>query len=223
MTIRPTILIADNQDITRAGLHSYVNVTLKEWDVSDVFNKSDLIKAVENCGEVIVIIDYTLFDFHSIEELLIILKRFPDSIWIMFSSELSIDFIRRAAAEDKISMVLKENSGEEIKSALLAASKGCRFLSTQIAHMLQDTAKNDEINNSNSSAKKLLTPTEIEILKLIAQGLSVKEMANQRFSSTHTIITHKKNIFRKLGINNVYEATRYALRAGLIEIVEYYI
>jgi DNA-binding NarL/FixJ family response regulator len=69
----------------------------------------------------------------------------------------------------------------------------------------------------------VLTPSEIEILKLIARGKSAKEIAAERVSSIHTIITHKKNIFRKLEVNNVYEATKYALRAGLIEMVEYYI
>ena len=70
---------------------------------------------------------------------------------------------------------------------------------------------------------EVLTVTEIDILKLIAHGKSVKEIALERTSSIHTIITHKKNIFRKLGVNNVYEATKYTLRAGLIEMVEYYI
>lgn len=69
----------------------------------------------------------------------------------------------------------------------------------------------------------VLTATETDILKLIARGKSVKEIAAERISSVHTIVTHKKNIFRKLGVNNVYEATRYALRAGLVELVEYYI
>lgn len=58
---------------------------------------------------------------------------------------------------------------------------------------------------------------------MIARGKSVKEIAAERFSSTHTIITHKKNIFRKLGVNNVYEATKYAIRAGIVEMMEYYI
>ena len=52
---------------------------------------------------------------------------------------------------------------------------------------------------------------------------AVKEIAAERNSSIHTITTHKKNIFRKLQINSVYEATKYALRAGLLEMVEYYI
>ncbi|MDY6099278.1 MAG: LuxR C-terminal-related transcriptional regulator, partial [Bacteroidaceae bacterium] len=54
-----------------------------------------------------------------------------------------------------------------------------------------------------------------------AYGKSVKEIAAERNSSVHTITTHKKNIFRKINVNTIYEATKYALRAGLLEMVEY--
>ena len=57
----------------------------------------------------------------------------------------------------------------------------------------------------------------------IALGMTTKEIAEKRFSSFHTVNTHRKNIFRKLGVNNVHEATKYALRAGLIDSAEYYI
>ncbi|MBP7985385.1 MAG: response regulator transcription factor, partial [Bacteroidaceae bacterium] len=69
----------------------------------------------------------------------------------------------------------------------------------------------------------LLTPTETEILKDIALGMTTKEIAEKRISSFHTVNTHRKNIFRKLKVNNAYEATKYALRAGLIDSAEYYI
>ena len=68
-----------------------------------------------------------------------------------------------------------------------------------------------------------LTPTETEILRDIALGLTTREIAEKRFSSFHTVNTHRKNIFRKIGVNNVHEATRYALRAGLVDSAEYYI
>jgi DNA-binding NarL/FixJ family response regulator len=68
-----------------------------------------------------------------------------------------------------------------------------------------------------------LTSTEMEVLRRIALGKSVKEIAAERNSSIHTIATHKKNIFRKINVNTIYEATKYALRAGLVEMVEYYI
>ena len=68
-----------------------------------------------------------------------------------------------------------------------------------------------------------LTKTEQEVLKDIALGMTTKEIAAKRFSSFHTVNTHRKNIFRKLGVNNVHEATKYALRAGLVDAAEYYI
>ena len=68
-----------------------------------------------------------------------------------------------------------------------------------------------------------LTLTETEILKDIALGMTTREIAEKRFSSFHTVNTHRKNIFRKLGVNTVHEATKYALRAGLVDSAEYYI
>lgn len=76
---------------------------------------------------------------------------------------------------------------------------------------------------AGSRRKVNLTKTETEILKDIALGMTTKEIAEKRFSSFHTVNTHRKNIFRKLGVNNVHEATKYALRAGLVDSAEYYI
>ena len=69
----------------------------------------------------------------------------------------------------------------------------------------------------------ILTETETEIVRAIAQGKTTKEIANERFSSVHTINTHRKNIFRKLGINSAHEVIKYALRAGLVYSSEFYI
>ena len=57
----------------------------------------------------------------------------------------------------------------------------------------------------------------------IAMGLTTREIAEKRFSSFHTVNTHRKNIFRKLGVHTIHEATKYALRAGLIDASDYYI
>lgn len=216
MTTRSTFILADNQDITRAGIRSFIVQMFKGPHFEEASRKSELIEAMDKCGEGVVILDYTLFDFHRIEEFLILQKRFPGFSWVLFSSELSEDFIRRASVEENVGMVLKENSGDEIRSALTCAVNGERFLCHHVANLLLSTTGKREVSD-------VLTPAETEVLKLIAKGMSVKEIAMERVSSAHTIITHKKNIFRKLGINNVYEATRYALRAGLVEMMEYYI
>ena len=213
-----TFILADNQDITRAGLHYYLSLIALDHQERAVANKNELLAALKGCnGKAVVILDYTLSDLQNIEELLIIGKRFPDSRWLLFSNELSESLIRRMAAEPDVSLLLKECPSEEITAALKCIIKGERYLCHQIANLLLTRT------SKPSDSHSLLTPTEVDILKLVAQGKSVKEIAQLRTSSIHTIITHKKNIFRKLEVNNVHEATKYALRAGLIEMMEYYI
>ena len=108
------------------------------------------------------------------------------------------------------------NGNIHMGSALRCATRAERFLCHQITNLLIE-------ERTQKADQGKLTPTETEILKLIAKGKSVKEIAAERTSSVHTIITHKKNIFRKIEVNNVYEATKYALHAGLVDLMEYYI
>lgn len=216
MDNKTTFVIADNQDITRMGMRAYITAFAEEVHILEAATKKELMRILAEHPDGIVILDYTLFDLQSVDELLIIARRFPDARWILFSSELGEQLIRRLSVESAVSMILKENVGEEIRTALACAVRHERFLCHQITNLLL-------IRVEQPQPQSLLTATEIEVLKLIARGKSVKEIAAERVSSIHTIITHKKNIFRKLDVNNVYEATKYALRAGLVDMVEYYI
>lgn len=211
-----TFLLADNQAITRMGLQACIAALFDQSAAIVVGDKKELVAALEQAPDATVILDYTLFDIRGIDELLVLRTRFADASWVLFSNELSEDLIRRMCQLDNVSIALKENSAEEINAALACASRGERYLCHQITSLIAG-------GFTGNTVAQLLTPAETEILKLIARGLSAKEIAAERFSSTHTIITHKKNIFRKLGVNNVYEATKYALRAGLVEMMEYYI
>lgn len=216
MDRKVTFIIADNQAITRMGMHGYISMLFEDSEIIDVTHKQALIQALMEHKDSIVVFDYTLFDLGGIDEFLILEKCFPEAYWILFSNELSENFIRRLSVEEHVGMVLKENSEEEIHSALSCARNGERFLCHQVTNLLI-------IHSGKSEQRTMLTATETDILKSIARGKSVKEIAAERVSSIHTIISHKKNIFRKLGVNNVHEATKYALRAGLVEMVEYYI
>ena len=72
--------------------------------------------------------------------------------------------------------------------------------------------------------RKALSEEDVELaVKMQRDGKTTKEIAAERFSSIHTVTTHRKNIFRKLGINTAHEAVKYALRAGLIDPSEFYI
>lgn len=180
-------------------------------------NKEQLIKALQQAPESVVICDYTQFDFSGPEDLQIIVDRFARSNWLLFSEELSTDFVRMiTASSSRVGVLLKTCLQEEIEQALDFALRGKRYICQEMTELL--------ISSVPETAEPVkLTKTEKEILRDIALGMTTKEIAERRFSSFHTVNTHRKNIFRKLGVNNVHEATKYAFKAGLVDAAEYYI
>jgi DNA-binding NarL/FixJ family response regulator len=214
-----TIILADNQDITKTGLGYLCSRLPGTWTIQQAGNKKVLIQLLSASLDTVVILDYTLFDLSGVEELLILNDRFhPD--WILFSEDLSMDFIQRVTLNNEsFSIILKDCSLDEIEIALrLAILRSERYLCHRVTNLLANKKHSSDFDD-----RPILTSTEWEILKLIALGKTTKEIAEERFSSTHTITTHRKNIFRKLDVNNVHEATKYALRAGIVDLAEYYI
>lgn len=208
------IILADNQDITYAGL-IHVCHSVSSLPHLRVEDKAALIERLKACPRAVVVIDYTLFDINDIDELLIFSQRFAGVHWVIFSEDLSRDFVRQLILTSaNFSIVLKESSLGEIKTAIANAIDGTRFVCQRMTEMLLMPTEHCE-------EKVKLTKTETEILRDIATGMTTKEIAENRFSSFHTVNTHRKNIFRKLGVNNVHEATKYALRAGLVDSAEY--
>lgn len=186
-------------------------------------NKAELIQQLRLHPGAVVILDYTSFDFVSSDELIVLHERFKEADWLLFSDELSIGFLRQVLFSSmSFGVVLKDNSKEEILTALQCASRKERFICNHVSNLLLS-------GNSQTSLlhpiqqNDLLTPAERSILKEIALGKTTKEIAVERNLSFHTINSHRKNIFRKLGVNNAHEATKYAMKAGIVDLVEYYI
>lgn len=211
------IVLADNQDITRAGL-MYVCGSLDGVTCKQAADKTEMIEQLKSHSDAVVVLDYTLFDINDIDELEILHERFPLVHWILFSFDLSTDFVKRAIATSPLfSVLLKESPLSEIRDCIRYASRRQRFICQRMAELLLAPSTTSPVEDVK------LTPTELEILKDIALGMTTKEIAEKRFSSFHTVNTHRKNIFRKLSVNTVHEATKYALRAGLVDSAEYYI
>ena len=213
-----TLVIADNQDITKAGILYLTDKMPEVGLVTEAADKKELLRLLVRYPDAVVLLDYTLFDLNSADELIIPQERFERISWILFSEELSEDFIRRIIfSSETFSIVLKDSFLEEIRMAIFSAFRSQRFICNRINNLLSDR------KTGLQKEHPVLTSTETEILKSIALGKTTKEIAAERFSSIHTITTHRKNIFRKIEVNNLHEATRYALRAGIIDSAEYYI
>lgn len=210
------IILADNQDITRAGL-LYVFEQIGVENVVTATDKAALLDKLRDNPCSVVILDYTLFDFSGDSELLILGERFKNAFLVLFSEELSLDFVRRMVGTSlSVSVLLKESPMSEITDCLKQALAHKRYICQRMLEMMLIPANTLE-------SKVPLTKTETEILRDIALGMTTKEIAEKRFSSFHTVNTHRKNIFRKIEVNNVHEATKYAIKSGLVDTADYYI
>ena len=209
-------IIADNQELTDYALQSL----LKRDEGSAIFRAVDragLTELLKEHEDAVVFLDYTLFDFADEDQLLIVAERFSLSEWILISDELTPQFIRRVVySSHQFSLVFKDGPMSEIREALQSVNRHTRYLSQRALETIISQQQEEE-------KPDILTSTETEIIKAIALGKTTKEIAAERFSSVHTVTTHRKNIFRKLGINTAHEAVKYALRAGLIDPSEFYI
>ena len=209
-------ILADNQELTRFALESLIRQK-GENDIYKASDKAGLVQLLKEHENAVVLLDYTLFDFADEDQLLIIAERFSLSQWVLFSEELTPQFIRRVIySSHQFSMVFKDGPMSEIRETLQAVNRHSRYLSQRALESIIAQQQEEETSS-------ILTQTEKEIVKGIALGKTTKEIAAERFSSIHTVTTHRKNIFRKLGINTAHEAVKYALRAGLIDPSEFYI
>jgi DNA-binding NarL/FixJ family response regulator len=209
-------IIADNQELTRFALESLI----QKKETATVYRASDkasLVALLKEHESAVVLLDYTLFDFADEDQLLIVAERFALSEWILISDELTAQFLRRVVySSHQFSIVFKDGPLKEVRDALQAVTRHERFISQRALEVIINQQYEDE-------KPDILTATETEIVKAIAQGKTTKEIATERFSSIHTITTHRKNIFRKLGVNTAHEVVKYALRAGLVDSSEFYI
>jgi DNA-binding NarL/FixJ family response regulator len=210
-------ILADNQELTAFALKTLIREH-ESATVHHAADKDELVSQLQKEERSIVVLDYTLFNIQDEEQLLIIIERFPRAQWLMVSDDLTVQVMRKLVYTVRnVSIVFKDSPFKLFHHAIDYAIRGERYLCQRAAEVLICQQANDEQH------PKVLTQTELEILRGVAQGKTTKEIANERYSSIHTINTHKKNIFRKLQVNTAHEAIKYAFRAGLVDPSEFYI
>ncbi len=209
-------ILADNQDLTRFAIERIIREDERN-QVRRARDKAGLLQLLQENENSTVVLDYTLFNFVDEDQLLVISERYAMTNWLLLSDELTEKFLRRIIySSHAFSVVFKDSPIQHIREALLSAGQGQRYISQRAMEMLLESRREE-------GETEVLTATEMAIVKLISQGKTTKEIATERFSSIHTITTHRKNIFRKLNVNTAHEVIKYALRAGWVDPSEFYI
>lgn len=211
------LIIAEKQDLTLLGLQYIAQQTLFIKQVLYAKDFKTLQALLFYSPDAIVILDPLAFsELQELKNIQHLSQVNHQASWIMLFSDLSNwTLISGVVKSGSYSVVLKSSSEVHIRKALQQAIERKRF----VVELLQD--KLTDQGKTHTQAMHLLTASEIDVLREIASGKTTKLIAFEKNLSIHTIVTHRKNIFRKLEINNVHDAIRYAIKAGLTHKDDY--
>jgi len=214
MNPKGTILIADTQFLTTEALKSIL--TAEGYRVSTVSDRAELLEYLQQQEASVIITDYLLFDFRSINDIRELGAQYPGSPVLLLTNTVNQMQIKELNNAGIRNIALKSDDRIELLQAVKSAIKGKKAYSGSVLDILlkQDGPAEDAC---------LLTTSEIEIVRLISTGLTTKEIATRKHVSFHTVTTHRKNIFRKLGVSSSPELMMFAIKAGLIDNIEYHI
>jgi DNA-binding NarL/FixJ family response regulator len=214
-SMRPFIL-ADNQYVTRKGISALLEQLFLTDKIVEVSSRVEFMEKLAACPEAAVVLDYTLFDLLE-AQMMNVRQKYRQTTWLLFSDELSKPFLRRVLLSGQpFGVVMKTDPEDDLVAALKHTARGETYLCDLAAQVLREGVPVQEPRDT-------LTASERAVLHEIARGKTTREIALEQHLSFHTINTHRKNIFRKLEVNNVYEAIKHAIRAGIIDLTEYYI
>jgi DNA-binding NarL/FixJ family response regulator len=208
------ILIADDFPIVRTGLRKLLDA---KPDFEVVAEAEDGAEAVEKALKEdvhLVILDVSMPRMTGIQAALELHKRKPEIKLIMLSMHDSEQFLFEALKAGASGYVLKSQADTDIVEACRAAMRGNSFLyPSAVTTLIRDYVE----RGGEKEHFDVLTQRELEVLKLIAEAHSSKEIAAELFISIKTVERHRQNILDKLGMRDRVELTRYAIRRGLTQ------
>lgn len=207
------IIIADSHFLSRKGLAVLLGenddfvLLVEASGTTELINQSNFYKPD------LIIIDYTSVNY-SLEGLQQIVKKYPKTKFLAITELQSNEIISKGLKIGITSHLLKDCDQEEIIEAIYKTAKGEKFICGKIANaILQE--KSATISEYSCQGMNI-SEREMEIITLIAEGYSNKEIADKLFLSTHTVTTHRKNIMNKLGVNNTAGLVLFAVRENLV-------
>jgi DNA-binding NarL/FixJ family response regulator len=210
------VLLADDHKLIRAGL---VLVVQQQPDLSVIGEADDgrqAVQLVESLRPDVVVMDIGMPNLNGIEAARQITASRPDTAVVILSMHADEGYVLRALKAGARAYLLKDSATTDLVQAIRAVVEGKSFFSPAVSKvLLQDYMRKLQRSGAEDSYD-LLSPREREVLQLVAEGQSNKEVANLLNLSTYTVETHRAKIMQKLNLKGVPELILYAVRKGII-------
>jgi DNA-binding NarL/FixJ family response regulator len=223
------VLLADDHDILRHGLRLLLSLQPEAIEVvGEARTGREAVELARALQPDVVVMDITMPDMDGLEACRIIHQEQPATQVLMLTMHESEEYFLQALRVGAAGYVVKKAAPTELVMAISSVAQGGAFLYPGLAKALirnymerstrapSDSPDPYEAARDNAAQLRALTPREMEVLKLVAEGHTNQEIADQLVVSIKTVQAHRANVMEKLGLRNVTHLVRFAVRAGLI-------
>ncbi|HEY3037406.1 MAG TPA: response regulator transcription factor [Pyrinomonadaceae bacterium] len=211
------VLLADDHDVVRRGLSDMINAH-QGWEVcGEAANGREAVKLSQALKPDVAVLDLYMPELNGLEATRQIRRESPQTQVLIFTMHETETLIREVLAAGARGYVLKSDAGRHLMSAVEALSHHKPFFTAKVSETLLDTYLKSAAQANENSAFHSLTAREREIVQMLAEGKSNKEIATRLSISVKTVETHRATVMRKLGINSIVELVHYAIRNELVE------
>lgn len=213
MTKPIRVVIADTSFIIRKGLRMLIKENPRFEFVAEVADADSLHKILSQIETDVLVVDHCCDDCFSLSVIDSIKTTHPELKILVISHEKSTEEIRKIISVGIKNYILKDCDEHEITEAIIASARGEKYFCGQIIDILIEK----QISPKYHCATGGITERELEIISLLVSGNRPKEIASKLHISPFTVNTHKKNIYKKLSINNSYELSQFAIKSGILK------
>jgi two-component system response regulator NreC len=210
------VLLADDHNLIRAGLRRVVESQTEFTVAGEAEDGRQAVAMAEQLKPDVVVMDIGMPLLNGIEAARQIRAAFPETQIVMLSMHSDEGYVLRALKAGAKAYLLKDSAEADLASAIRAAADGKSFFSPAVGKVLLEDYMRKLQRTGAEDSYELLSPREREVLQLVAEGKSSKEVANLLDVSVYTVETHRARVMQKLNLRGIPELTLYAVRKGII-------
>ena len=215
---RIKVLLAEDHTIVRKGIRSLLDADADIEVVGEAENGREAVEKTETLSPDIVVMDHTMPLLNGLEATRQIRQRFPDVNVLILTMHTNEEYIFQFLRAGASGYLVKQTAPNELVAAINAIHAGESFLSPAIHKTVIDEYLRQGAAVGKGDSLDTLTDREREVLQLLAEGFSNREIGEQLHISIKTVSVHRTNLMHKLDMHSVTELTKYAIRKGIIDL-----
>lgn len=212
------ILIADDHEVVRRGIRSLLEAH-PGWEIcGEAADGREAVACASRLKPDVALLDIGMPGLNGLDATRQLLEAAPDTRVLILTMHNSEQIVREVLAAGALGFLLKSDAGRDLVAAVEALQQHRTFFTANVAQQVLEGYLHPDSNDGDHTFRSVLTPREREVIQLLAEGKTSKEVATTLNLSVKTAETHRTNLMRKLDLHSVADLTLYAVRNGIVQV-----